>query len=614
MAALLAFALAGCGGEETPADGSGFTPFDEGKRVEDLRALTPQEYTAVNLVATDDYGRRLLTVDKKEDDDRYVGLFYFLWLGQNSESTRGIYDMAEITENGENIDAFQCNDRSSPVGAAHFWGKPVWGYYNSTDEWVMRKQVEMLTLAGVDFLIFDCTNGFTYPQTTGPLFRILKEYQDAGWNVPKVMYYLAADNGEGQYLGTLKEVYRHFYQDETYRSLWFMPDGKPLITMHQNYFYAQNYGLDLSDPEEKAIHDLFQFKCRQWPTEVFEAEGVPWMEFTPSPLYDTQPSHNGWMNVSVGQHISIRFSDVVGTQGRGFDHRTGQTDHARFGEDLNYQSQWQTVLDYKDEARFTFLTGWNEWIATKFEDRSGSISARTRYFTVDTFIPEFSRDLEPSENLGDNGYLLTAQKIRENNFTEAKHYIYPETTIDIQKDDPQWANVPAYLDFTNDCQDRNHRAMAGQEVYTDTSGRNDISSVKVARDKNYLYFRIETADDITERAEGDTGWMNLWIRTKNAKNLYMGYDYVVGRTVSEGKTDIYRANSASALEKAGSGDMRVEGKVLFVRLALSDLGLGGANYDIEFKVTDNVSEKSYLDFYRTGDSAPIGRLNYSFGY
>lgn len=625
MAALLTFSLAGCGKENsdgndpednTPGGGSGgtvqdFTPYDESLRIADTRTLTPQEYTAINLVATDDYGRALLSRDGKENDDRYVGLFYFLWLGQNAESTMGIYDMSEITENGTALENFQTDNRTTPLGAAHFWGKPVWGYYNSRDEWVMRKQVEMLTLAGVDFLVFDCTNGFTYPQTTGPLFAILKEYQDAGWNVPKIMYYLAADNAtHTQYMQTLKQVYNEFYAKEEYRSLWFMPDGKPIITMPTYYYYHADghHGFDLSDPVESTLNDLFEFKLRQWPNEGYLEDGIPWMEFTPNALYDFQPNHNGWMNVSVAQHVTIRFSDVYGTQGRGFDHWTLTTDHARFGEDLNYISQWQTVLDYKDEVRFTFLTGWNEWIATKFVDGGGE------YFTVDTFIPEFSRDLEPSENLGDNSYLLTAEKIRQNNYTEAKHYVYPETTIDIGTDDPKWESVPTYLDFTNDCLDRNYQAMAGRDRYTDTSGRNDIASVKVARDKTYLYFRIETVEDITPHTEGDTGWMNLWIRTQNAKNSYMGYNYVIGRSVSEGHTDIYRANASSVLEKAGSGDMRYEGNKMFVRVALADLGLGGADYDIEFKVTDNVSETSYLDFYRTGDSAPIGRLNYKFGY
>ncbi len=585
---------------------SGVVAYDESLRVEDTRTLTPEEFTIANLSATDDFGRFLFTVDGKENKDRYVGMFFFLWLGQHGDTQRGIYDCSEITQNGTDLDAFQVNDDTSPVGAAHFWGEPVWGYYSSTDEWVMRKQVEMLTLAGVDFLVFDVTNGFTYPTVTSKLFRVLKEYQDAGWNVPKCMYYVAAESTTGQCLNTLKEVYHHFYEDETYKSLWFAPDGKPIITLHENYYYAQDFGLDLNDPEEKAIHDLFQFRCRQWPNESFNEDGIPWMEFTPNIFNRFQPVHNGWMNVSVGQHVgAVRFSDTVSTQGRGFDHILNRTDHDRYREDLNYISQWQTVLDNKDEVRFTFLTGWNEWVATKMRDEGGT------YFTVDTFIPEFSRDLEPSVNLGDNSYLLTAQKIRENNYTQAKHYRYSEYTMSSAADG-QWGNVNRYVDFTNDCLDRDAYAMAGRKHYTDNSGRNDISSVQVAHDKNYLYFRVETAEDVTPYEEGDAAWMNLWLNTRAAGERYMGYNYVIRRS-GEG-ADVCSVQGGE-LVKTASADLAVEGKEMFVRVARSALNMTGADYDFEFKVTDNVKQSGkYLDFYRTGDSAPIGRLNYHYGY
>ena len=628
MAAMMIFCFAACGekgggntddGGETNGgttdDGEtvdGFKGYDESLRVEDTRGLTPQEYAVYNITGTDDYGRTILTADGIEDEDRYVGLFYFLWLGQNNGSLQnGIYDISKITDDGKNLDAFQVDNETSPAQTWHFWGEPVWGYYNSTDEWVIRKQVEMFCLAGIDFLVFDATNGYTYEAVTDVLFKVLLEYQAAGWKVPKIMYYAAAS--PGGYLGELKTIYNYCYKDDTYSSLWFAPNGKPIITMYGNYYYAENYGLNLDDPIEKAIYDRFEFRCRQWPNAVYEPDGIPWMEFVPNGVDDRQPFHNGWVNVSVAQHVTVRFSDTLGTQGRGYSLDVDLTDHSRFGEDLNYQSQWKTVLDNKKDARFTFITGWNEWVATKYIDQNGV------YYTVDTFDAEFSRDLEPSENLGDNGYLLTTKLIRENNYTEAKHYVYPMTTIDITKDDPLWNTVAAkYADFTGDCADRNCVNFAGKDKLTDTSGRNDIASVQVARDANYLYFRVETAEDITPYEAGDTNWMNLWIKTRNAKETYLGYDYVIGRRVEGGKTSVSHATKGG-LQETGMGDVFVSGKVMVVRVKLSDLGLGGANYDIEFKVTDNVQINEtgnypYLDFYRTGDCAPIGRLNYRYGY
>lgn len=603
---LMAVSMGACGAKNDA--GEEILPgYDESKRIEDVRNITPQEYTLYNLAGTDDFNRRIVTVDGKTDADRYVGMFFFLTLGQH-ENHNGIYDISKITQNGADDDAFQVNNNLSPLGSAHFWGEPVFGYYNSSDEWVIRKQMEMLTLAGVDFLVFDCTNAFTYDKNTSTIFKVLKEFQEQGWNVPKVMYYIAHNNAENQYLTTLTHVYNHFYKEDTYKSLWFCPDGKPLITMSQDFYYKPNYGLDLSNATQKAMYDLFEFKCRQWPTESFEENGVPWIEFD-----YPQESHNGWMNVSIAQHNgTVRFSDPIGTQGRGYDYELGINDHERYEEDLNYQSQWQTVLELEDkkDARFTFITGWNEWIASKMQDSSGE------YFTVDTYNTEYSRDIEPSVNLGDNSYMLTCKKIKENNFSEAKHYKYPEVQIDIEKDDSEWDNVKAhYIDFINDCPDRNSIGFIGKRKYTDTSGRNDFSSVKVARNKEYLYLRITTAEDITAYQSGDDGWMNVWIKTASAKNLYQGYNYVLNREVNGNKTAIYKAVSKSKLEKTGEGDIRIYGKTMIIKVKLADVGMSADNYEFEFKLTDNIENMNdYLTLYKSGDCAPLGRLNYKFGY
>ncbi len=40
----------------------------------------------------------------------------------------------------------------------HHWSEPLFGYYVSTDRWVLRKHAEMLADAGVDVVFFDCTN------------------------------------------------------------------------------------------------------------------------------------------------------------------------------------------------------------------------------------------------------------------------------------------------------------------------------------------------------------------------------------------------------------------------------------------------------------------------
>lgn len=180
-----------------------FTPYDESLRVADTRNLSAQEYAKYNITATDDFGRTVVTVDGKENEDNYVGLFYFLWLGYHG-SPNTIYDISKITNNGQNNDAFQQNNDKTPVGPYHHWGESAFGYYNSQDPWVIRKHVEMFCLSGVDFLIFDVTNGYAYPEASKALFDILMEYHEAGWDVPKIMYYIATPSSYERILG---EVY-----------------------------------------------------------------------------------------------------------------------------------------------------------------------------------------------------------------------------------------------------------------------------------------------------------------------------------------------------------------------------------------------------------------------
>ena len=213
----------------------------------------------------------------------------------------------------------------------------------------------------------------------------------------------------------------------------------------------------------------------------------------------------------------------------------------------------------------------------------------------------------------DYAYFQTVMNIHNDNFAPAVHYEYPAVTPDIATDDAAWANAPTYRDFTGECADRSFKAMAGDTVYTDTTGRNDIDTVSILRDAEYLYFRISCAEDITAYTEGDAGWMNLWIKTVGASSdLFCGYEYVINREIDGSKSKILAANG----ESVGEADLNVFGKVMILRIPLSAIGLDQHNYQIEFKVTDNVQdmENDPLNLYSTGDAAPIGSLNFSYGY
>ena len=590
------------------------------QRVPDERGLTDAQYSVLNIAGTDDFGRVILPVDGKVNKDRYVGMFYFLTLGQHTNHS-GIYDVNKITYEGTYNKAFtRYNTPITPVGSAHFWGEPVWGYYNSGDTWVMRKQIEMLTMAGVDFLVLDTSNNVLYENVTAKLFEILKEYQDAGWDVPRVMYYLGKHD-LGADMQVIKQVYKIFYESDTYKSLWFTPNDpeKPMIVAPDNVIASLRSS---SNAQEKALAEFFDFRVTQWPiaapvNEPVYEYGAPWISFE----YPQTPQE-GWINVSIAQHVSVCMTDTKSSRGRGWyptekvkGQWKGKNDHENWRQNLNYQAQWNTVLEMTPEqrakdARFVFLTGWNEWVAEKLRRGDGD------YFTVDTFNAEYSRDIEPSRSSGmkDYAYFQTIMNIHADNYAPAVHYEYPAATPDMTKDDAAvWQSAVTYRDFTGECADRNFKAMAGDIVYKDTTGRNDIDTISVLRNEQYLYFRISCAEDITAYSEGDTGWMNLWIKTADASgDLFCGYEYVINRQVVGNVSVVQNAKG----ESVGEADVNVFGKVMIVRIPLDAIGLDKNDYALEFKVTDNVQdmENDPLNLYSTGDAAPIGTLNFSFGY
>lgn len=592
------------------------------QRVPDVRDLTAAQYSVLNIAGTDDFGRVINPVDGKVNDDRYVGMFFFLTLGQHANHT-GIYDVNKITFDSTYHKAFTAFDTFiTPVGSAHFWGEPVWGYYHSCDPWVMRKQIEMLTMAGVDFLVLDTSNNVLYENVTKILFSLLLEYQNQGWDVPKVVYYLGKHDLNAD-ISVFKQVYNIFYSKEEYKSLWFTPNSpeKPMIVAPDNVIAAFNRS---SNKQEKMFADFFDFRVTQWPTEnVLHENGAPWIDF----VYP-QRSQDGWINLATAQHVTVNMTDIRGSRGRGWTPTrelhdgtwNGRNDHDNWRMDLNFQAQWNTVLNMTPEqkatdARFVFLTGWNEWVAEKL--RAGD----KNYFTCDTYCPEYSRDIEPSRSNGmkDYCYFMTIMNIHNDNFAPAVHYEYPVATPDITKDDTNlWSTSKAvYRDFTGECADRNYKAMGGDTVYKDTTGRNDIDTVTVLRDSEYLYFRITCVDAITAHEAGDKGWMNLWLKTADAEgDLMGGYEFVVNYEVSGNKSQILRCKSAEDMQSVGEADVNVYSKAMIIRIPLKALGLSEHSYQVEFKVTDNVQNMigDPLNLYSTGDAAPIGSLNFSFGY
>ncbi|MCF0172271.1 MAG: hypothetical protein HUJ91_00805, partial [Bacteroidales bacterium] len=183
---------------------------------------TPDFY---DLVGVDHFGRTFGTISSLKKD-RQVGIFYWPWIGQPYASD--IYDATKIAAlpNGINIlTNFDYLDETiSPNGQAHYWGEPLWGYYNSEDEWVTRKQMAMLTAAGVDFVFFDMTNAVIYEPVFKKVCAVISEMMAKGWDAPQIVFYTHSRS-----LDTIRNLYNALYKPNLYPETWYRIDGKPVI-------------------------------------------------------------------------------------------------------------------------------------------------------------------------------------------------------------------------------------------------------------------------------------------------------------------------------------------------------------------------------------------------
>ncbi len=583
---ILLVAVAACGKPENSV-----------QRTADLRNLNAFEYTYSNIASIDKDGRTVRTGDSVTQNN-FVGLFYHVWQGYHTKTYNQNYDLTLIMqENPAYLTADYLSDNSNKF---HYWGEPLYGYYCSDDPWVIPKHVELLTMIGIDYLVYDLTNSVIYYDAINALFEVLQQYHNQGFKVPKVAFYTNSYSAS-----TIANCYNTWYKNGLYSDLWFSFDTKPLII---------GVSSDLSVSQKDLYFDFFDFRESQWPygMDANLEKGFPWMDWN-----YPQTNYNGTMSVSLAQHAGARMSEGARrNKGRGFDYSKFRNYPKNTELGTNFQGQWKTVFDNnadssKQKINNVFVTGFNEWIAMKLNDGENS-------FFVDTFSKEYSRDIEMMKGgYADNYYLQAADYVKQFKYTEAKRYIYNLNTIDIN--DAAligWQNVKSnYKDFSGDTLARNFRDAGSTTIYTDNSGRNDITDVSVTHDETNLYIKAVTKDAVTAYNGTDKNWMNVLIKTSDTiDDTFAGYKYIINRNPGgNGTTSIEMFSGGWTA--AGSANYKIFGNTIVYSIPLSALGLTKDNCYIQLKVADNVTNPDdIMDYYISGDSAPIGRLSYACGY
>ncbi|HEX2971074.1 MAG TPA: hypothetical protein VHP11_02005, partial [Tepidisphaeraceae bacterium] len=485
-------------------------------------------------VATDALGRKLPTHDQvgSPRKDKFVGIFYFLWLGRHGEE--GPFD---ISKNLLRDPAVMQNPKSplwGPLYAPHHWGESIFDYYISDDPGVLRKHAQMLADAGVDVVIFDVTNNLTYPQSWQALGRVFSEMRRQGCAAPRIAFLCPFWDPKKVVL----ELWDELYSKGTYRDLWFQWEGKPLIladpalltegivqadhdaavALEQGHSLGQSfapskpfgvvsaclptwetkdtavtmtlyrdgpggkqvaqqrvenigdnawvtlelkspepagtYYLELTDPnghvgwwslrkdripggsafvDGKAapgdrtlrvnladerigrIRQFFTFRKPQ--ADYFTGPRGPgewgWLEVSPQHVFYKTPGVPEQMTVGVAQNALEGKLSVLSnprSHGRSFHDGKQPEPSGQDSTGRNVAEQWKRALEV--DPPFIFITGWNEWIAGRFNEKAPFHGSGPVTF-VDQFNTEYSRDIEPMKGgHGDNYYYQMVAHIR----------------------------------------------------------------------------------------------------------------------------------------------------------------------------------------------------------
>ncbi|MBO4364301.1 MAG: hypothetical protein J5912_07975 [Clostridia bacterium] len=595
-------------GGHAPSDPADVTPVT-------IRDLTAADYykggkTSNCVTGIDEFGRAFEAVaGDKTDKNRDVGLFYFLTLGQHG--AKDIYDVSKILERDDGKDIlFYSAGKESPADEAHFWGEPLYGYYNSSDPWVIRRHLELLTEAGVDFLVFDVTNAVTYDQVARKVINQVVELRNAGWDAPQIVFYTNANSHR-----VIKNLYQLYYKASKYDCAWYRIDGKPLIIGNiseqddQDEVRGRGETDYVSEPFSDKIQNLFYFRESQWPNAAYRENGFPWMEWTyPAPV------HNGVINVAVAAHpaLPMSFSLTRGADnwGRGWNVKSGKNESAMASRGQYFQATWDVAI--KEDPGIVFVTGWNEWVAGKFMYDG-------EYAFVDLVNTEFSRDAEPMKGgHNDAFYIQLAQNIRKYKSVQLPAGAQLESEpveIAIGTNDPKWETAEAvFMAPILENAARNSNGAAPTVHYRQDAAGNFIKEVRIAQDESAFYFRIETDEEIKARENGDSAWMNVFVGTGAvAAGGWEGYDFCIGRSEENGKLVVEKLSADFSGVKTGEAEYALSGNVLEIRVPREALSIDAGVNSFYFKVADGIEHPDdIMDYYVTGKSFPAGRLSYRY--
>lgn len=588
--------------------------------------LSQNKINPSTWVAVDGLGRTLSLNNEvgNEKQEKYVAMFYWTW------HYPFVNDFEPITT-GSVLDKYPeaVNDWDHPAwggtadGRPYFWGEPLYGFYTNTDEYVLRKHAELLADANIDAVFFDATNGtqvFTEGYET--LLKVWSKAKEEGINAPDISFILNFGGSE-ETRTQLYDIYDNLYSKGRYSDLWFMWDNKPMLM-------ADVSALDLSVEKDREIFSFFTFRDNE---STYFASDTAYYEDTWGWCSDYKQTKFGKklfggieeMCVSVAQNANenglIAMNSPVGTvQGRSFTDGDFSYSYTYAGEEivvdknienallygLNFQQQWDYAISQDPEI--IFVTGFNEWIAGRWENWMGTENA-----FPDQYNAEYSRDIEPSSGiLKDHYYYQLVENVRRFKGAAPLPKTDAEKTIYINGPISQWDTVLPEYNHYRGGEPRNSAGWKGFH-YTNDTLRNDIIQSKVAYDSENIYFFVKTLDDLSPST--DTDWMRLLIDTdpSGISANWEGFEFLINREPPQsGKATLEKSLGGIDFEEVCKVDYTVNGNILQISVPRNALGLTGEDVKFNFKWSDNLLGSDATAFYVNGDAAPGGRFAFVF--
>lgn len=609
-------------------------------------------------VANDALGRKMPSFDEvgpvKHDQRRIVGIFYITWHVQELAKLPQPYkaDVTQILQK----DPSARLDAKHPLwteGSYH-WGEPEMGYFLSQDEYVIRKDMSMLTDAGVDVLVMDVTNAVRYWDEWDVTFTTMQKMKAEGNKVPKFVFWAF----NGPVITVVQDLYDRIFKHEKYKDLWFYWDGKPLLLYNGNPAFDANGGgvknpnphydasakTDKNNPhygnpdytEEfymdytKEVKDFFTLRTMwwgyyEWAGKRFVGTEDNWSfgysmadpkvkAMKPEELLATHNGKGEQAAVTPAQHPVTMTQENMGV-GKSWSRQYGQPKLNEYdlpeptfvpwlgktvenpeGYGIYFQERWDDAIAANPE--FLYINDWNEWTAGKYQPENGSttpwLGRDNPFFFVDQYNSEFNRCIHPMKGgYTDNYYMQMAQNIRKYKGVRPIEEQIGFRSIKIDGSFADWKEIKnEFRDTKGDTFHRDAIGYAGIK-YVNNSGRNDVITSKVSVSKDNISFYTETSDNLTSHT--GKNWMLLFIDSDNNPTTgWHGYDFLINKNVRSKKTTTLMrydaANTENPWVTLADLKYRYAGAELELAIPRKLLGLVEDQFTFDFKWSDNAVE------------------------